>query len=460
MSQLYDLNLERSLLGGVLHLPQHAYELAAEHLIADSFYDRRNGAIFRLMGRLHDRGTPPGLAILIEALGDNLEKIGGMDTIQAMLDSVLNASQVAPHAKRIAELHHLRRLVEGLNLALQECGREATFNSIGQAVREIVLTRTEHATGADMQSLAHCLDGFLEDLTKRSDEIDRRVAANEPDLNVTRGLATGFYELDEISGGLKPGELTIVASRPGQGKSAIATNILAAVCGPRRQTPAVLFSLEMSAKEIAERMVCSGTMAPGVSTKALNTPRLEQGQWNELSRSFNQLGKAPCWICDRGTLQPQDIRALIGEAIRKNAIELAIVDYLQLIAPPFHAAKLNLTGQVTAISREMKLIAKDYNLPLIVLCQLNREIDKRGTGARPRLSDLRESGAIEQDADRVIFIHHPPPPKPTEKDPHPSLPLSELVIAKQRNGPLGTIQLLWEPEFTRFRNPARQGELS
>jgi replicative DNA helicase len=264
-----------------------------------------------------------------------------------------------------------------------------------------------------------------------------------------RGVETGYFDLDEMLNGLQAGEMIVVAARPSMGKTALAMNLVEYIAADS-QRPCAVFSLEMSKQQLAQRMLCS---RGGIDAHKLRRGMLQAQEYQKLATVVGELSKAPIWVDDSASLTPLELRAKARRLKRKEDIQCIMIDYMQLMDNP---GPENRQQQISEISRSIKAVARELNVPVIALSQLNRASEGRD-GHRPRMSDLRESGSIEQDADVVILLHREDYYKMSEPDFQPDN-IAELIIAKQRNGPTGTVKLAFMSKTTRFENMSAQGD--
>jgi replicative DNA helicase len=467
-----NIELEMSVLGAIMLEPKEGYPLAADILTRESFYLEGHALIFETMGDLHRRGIPPDSVAVLDALRREvavdsqtevkyhplLNRVGGPGVVLGMLNSVPTAANLEWHARRVAEKGHLRQLIRACTRVIEDCYRqELPLPDILDRAESSILALASQSTSLDDEavSIAEILGEYMDQLVQRSDEIQRRREAGETDINVAPGYSTGFANLEAFNFRLRPAELTIIAARPSKGKSALANN-LASNIALKLDVPVVIFTMEMSARQVAERMLSSGSRATypdgsgrwiGVPTTKLQNPDLSDGEWSVIQQSFQRLSRAPIFLYDRPELRPSDMRRITQRLMARVGRQLVvIVDYLQLMSAERESDSLY--ADITKISRANKALSQRYGIPVIGLSQFSREVEKQKR--RPMLSDLRESGAIEQDADNVIFIHHPDQPAPAP----PDLPTVELIIAKHRNGPIGTANMIWHAALTRFLDAA------
>ena len=432
-----------SVLGSVLIAEAALSTLQVEvRLRPEDFYLPKHGAIFRAMVSLADKSEAVDaltVAAELDQVGE-LQQVGGSTYIHSLPSNVPSAGNVARYGAIVRDRAQLRRLLSTLREAESE-----VFNFPGSA-REL-FDKTEaqiyHVAHEETTSELTRLDEILHD------EIDKLEALSEAGVALT-GTPSGFKDLDNLTGGFQPGNLIVLAARPAMGKSALALNIAQnATLGKgtegRGPVPVALFSLEMSRVEIAHRML--GAEAK-ISGDALRKGQVKS-DWRRVLLASEKLSKAPLWIDDSSDLGIHELRAKVRRLkSREPELGLVIVDYLQLMRP--EDSRENRVLQIGTISRGLKLLAMELKMPVIALSQLSRRLEER-TDKRPMLSDLRESGSIEQDADVVMFIYRESVyDKDDDQEDAPAADEAELIVGKHRNGPIGNIKLIWQANFARF----------
>jgi replicative DNA helicase len=439
------IEAEVSVLGAVLIAEAALSQLQVEvRLRPEDFYLPKHGSIFRAMLTLADRSEPIDaltVASELERQGE-LAQVGGTAYVHSLPSSVPSAGHVAQYGQIVRDRAQLRRLLGTLREA-----EDQVFSFPGSA-RELF-----DQTEAQIYKVAH--EETTSELTRLDDilhdEIDKLEALSEKGVALT-GTPSGFKDLDDLTGGFQPGNLLILAARPAMGKSALALNIAQnATLGKgtegRGPVPVALFSLEMSRVEIAHRML--GAEAK-ISGDALRKGQVKS-DWRRVLLASEKLSKAPLWIDDSSDLGIHELRAKVRRLkSRQPDLGLVIVDYLQLMRP--EDSRENRVLQIGTISRGLKLLAMELKMPVIALSQLSRRLEER-TDKRPMLSDLRESGSIEQDADVVMFIYRESVyEKDEDAEDAPAADEAELIVGKHRNGPIATIKLVWQAQFARFMN--------
>jgi replicative DNA helicase len=440
----YAPEAEISVLGGML-IDGDAVARALEIVDDSMFYREANRRIFRSMARLFQRGQVIDPITISEELKktDELDFVGGLAYLAELLDAVPTAANIEYHARIVRERALLRKLIEASSQIIRDSYEP------GERTVEEVLDAAEHNIFQVAQS--HDREGFVwikKILYPTFEKIEQIQAAQG---GIT-GIPTGFSDLDEMTGGFQRGDLVIVAARPSMGKTAMVTGV-ALHASITHQIPTAVFSLEMSKEQLVQRMLCSEAL---VDLGKLLRGRLSDDDYVRLAQAAGHLNTAPIWIDDSGSLSVLEMRA---KARRLKAeqpdLGLIIVDYLQLMQAGPKGAE-NRQQEVSAISRGLKALAKELSVPIISLSQLSRAPEQR-SDHRPQLSDLRESGSLEQDADLVMFLYRPEYYVTRDEAAEKGLQgKAELIIGKQRNGPTGTVDLFFRKECTRFENYTKQ----
>src|SRR5215470_17330303 len=433
----HNLEAERSVLGAIL-LHNDAFNLAAEVIDSGDFFRDAHRRIFDRMVKLSERSNAIDLVTLKEELGrsGDLDQVGGPAYITALVDGVPRSTNVEHYARIIKEKATLRNLIFSANKILAtayEGGEEA----------DIILDQAEHAIFAIADDKVR--DGFvsMKQLAQSSlDTIEKLHARKE----LITGVPTGFTDLDEMMSGLQPSDLIIVAARPSMGKTSLVLNIAQHV-GTKTDMTVGVFSLEMSKEQLFLRML---TAEARIDAHRLRGGFLGERDWGKLSQALGTLSEAKVFIDDSPGSGVLEMRAKCRRLASEHGLDLVIIDYIQLMQG--RGRFENRTLEVASISRSLKGLAKELNVPIIVLSQLSRAPESR-SDHRPQLSDLRESGALEQDADVVIFIYREEQYADKES-PVDAQGVAELIIGKQRNGPTGVVKLAFIREFTRFENLA------
>ncbi|MCH7342179.1 replicative DNA helicase [Pelomonas sp. CA6] len=433
---------EQSVLGGLL-IDNSAWDKAADLLSEGDFYRYEHKQIYAAVGKLVNAGKPADVVTVYEELTSlgKAEECGGLAYLNALAQSVPSAGNLRRYAEIVRERAILRKLVQTSDEI-----STAALNPQGRAVNEIldeaegkIFRIGEEGTrsGQGFQSM----DRLMVELMDRVNELAENGAED------VTGVRTGFYDLDRMTAGLQRGDLIILAARPSMGKTAFAINIGEAVA-INEGLPVVIYSMEMGAAQLALRMVGS---IGRIDQSHLRTGRLKDDEWSRLAEAVDKLGNAPIFIDESPGLSPSEVRARARRQARIcGQLGLIIIDYLQLMSGNGGGSEENRATVVGEISRGLKALAKELRCPVIALSQLNRSVETR-PDKRPMMSDLRESGAIEQDADIIMFIYRDEYYTKEEcKEPG----VAEIIIAKQRNGPVGTVKLAFQRQNTKFENLA------
>ncbi len=426
----HNLEAEESVLGAMM-LSSEAIADVVELIRPEDFYRSANGRVFESLRTIYARGEPVDAITAVEELRRRglLDDVGGHLYIHELVDAVPAPSAAAHYARIVSQHALLRRLISAA-ADIMEMGYSAPEDPdrVADEAEQRIYDVARRDEKDQIASLHDLVDQAILDL----EHIQNRESA-------FAGLPTGFRDVDTLLSGLQPGNLIVVAARPGVGKSSFATN-LARNVAVDHGTPVAMFSLEMSRWEIGMRLLCAEARVPW---DAIRNKRVGAEHWASIAQAAEALHEAPLTIVDSGNVTIVDIRAKARRlATRRGGLGLIIVDYLQLMS--HHRRVDNRQQEIAEISRSLKLLAKELDIPVISVSQLNRDPERR-QDKRPQLSDLRESGAIEQDADVVMFIHR------DDTDPGKK-GIAELIVAKHRNGPTDTVALSFFPHLTQFRN--------
>lgn len=428
-----NLEAEMAVLGAML-FDEQAVARVIELVKESFFYVDSHRKIFSAMLGLFDKNRPIDLVTVTEELRKEklLEQAGGAAYLAQLTAQVATAANVEHYARIIREKAILRHLIDSATQIIQE-----SFEGSADAVT--LLDRAEQSIFEISQSKIEGRFVALKDIIKDSIEtIDRLYQRKE---HVT-GLATGYHDFDIKTAGLQPADLIILAGRPSMGKSALAAGICEYV-GVDLNKPVAFFSLEMSKEQLVQRFLCSHAR---VDAQKVRTGYLSHTDWPKLTSAAGKLSEAPIFIDDTPGVSVLELRAKARRLKSQFDIQLIVVDYLQLMQGSSRAESRQ--QEISEISRSLKALARELGVPVIAVSQLSRAVESR-TGNRPQLSDLRESGAIEQDADLVVFVFREEYYNQTEDNKNKA----ELIIAKQRNGPIGSIDMVFVKEWTRFENP-------
>ncbi|MBW8831366.1 MAG: replicative DNA helicase [Burkholderiales bacterium] len=434
----HSIEAEQSALGGLL-LDNGAWDLAADVLSDNDFYRFEHRHIYAAIGTLINADKPADVITVFEqlqALG-RAGDCGGLPYLNSLAQSVPSAANIRRYAEIVRERSVLRKLVSAGDLIAT-----GAFNTQGKPASQVIdeaeslifrIGEEGSKSKQEVQSIDHLVVKF----------IDRVSVLAESDEDVT-GVRTGFYDLDQMTTGLQPGDLIVLAARPSMGKTALALNIAenVAVDGG---LPVMVFSMEMSSDQLTQRLI--GSLGR-IDQQHLRTGKLADDEWGRLSEAVEKLGRVQIFIDESPALTPSEVRARARRQARKcGRLGLVVVDYLQLMSGTSGASEENRATELGEISRGLKALAKELQCPVIALSQLNRGVEGRND-KRPMMSDLRESGAIEQDADVIMFIYRDDYYNKESSEPG----VAEIILSKQRNGPTGTVKLTFLKPMTRFEN--------
>jgi replicative DNA helicase len=438
---------EQSVLGGLL-IDNLAWDKAGDVVTEGDFYRFEHREIFNAIAQLMNASKPADVITVFEQLQSSgkAEAVGGLAYLNALAQSVPSAANLRRYAEIVRERSVLRKLIS----ASDEIATNA-FNPQGRAVAQI-LDEAEGKIFKIGEEGSRNKQGFISISQLAVELIDRVTELYENGAEEVTGVRTGFFDMDRMTAGLQKGDLIILAARPSMGKTAFALNIAENVA-VQEGLPVLVFSMEMGASQLALRMVGS---IGRIDQSGLRTGRIKDDEWGRLTEAVDKLSKAPLYIDETPGLNPAELRARARRMARQygGTLGLIVIDYLQLMSGTSKSEGENRATELSEISRGMKALAKELQCPVIALSQLNRSVETR-TDKRPMMSDLRESGAIEQDADIIMFIYRdeyynkPDGPTPT-KEPG----VAEIIIGKQRNGPVGTVKLAFIKPLTKFDNLA------
>ena len=434
----HSLLAEQSVLGGLMH-DSNVWDDLADRLIPEDFYRHEHRLIYQALSELAKRYQPLDAVTVSEHLEANgrLQDTGGLPYLAGLVQDTPGASNILAWADIVRE-HSIRRQLIRVGGQIIEKGYAKDGTDTGelldQAEREVfqIAERRRHNDKVGVQ-VADLVGTAVEEIQRRSEGQD------------TAGLPTGLHRFDDRTTGLHPGDLVILAARPAMGKTSLAMNWVehAAMI---KKVPAAVFSMEMPALQLAQRLISSHGR---INQEGLRKGQLNPEEWGRINSAATTLRESVIIIDDTPALSPTELRARARRMKREHKIGLIMVDYLQLMQVPNSSE--NRTNEIAEISRSLKALAKELELPVIALSQLNRSVEQRDN-KRPRMSDLRESGGIEQDADLIVFIYRDEYYNPDSIDKG----VSEVIIAKQRNGPTGTIRAAFLGQYTRFENLATE----
>ena len=437
----HSIEAEQSVLGGLL-LDNLAWDRAADLLTESDFYRYEHRQIYAAISSLVGGGKPADVVTVnehLQSLG-RADDCGGLVYLNALAQSVPSAANIRRYAEIVRERAVLRKLIG----ASDEIATQA-FNPQGKPVTQI-LDEAESRIFQIGEEGSRSKQGFIGIDKLVVELIDRVTELHENGAEEVTGVRTGFYDLDRYTAGLQKGDLIVLAARPSMGKTALALNIAEHVA-VREELPVLVFSMEMGASQLAVRMV--GSLGR-IDQQHLRTGALRDDEWTRLTEAVDQLGKVSLFIDETAALNPAELRARARRMARQfgGTLGLIVVDYLQLMSGSAGSDE-NRATELGEISRGLKALAKELQCPVLALSQLNRSVESRND-KRPMMSDLRESGAIEQDADVIMFIYRDDYYNKDSKEPG----VAEIIIAKQRNGPVGTLKLTFLKPLTRFDNLA------
>ena len=434
------LDAEMSLLGAVL-IDEEVIADASELVSAKDFYDKRHALVFGAMMRLYEKHKPVDLLTLTEELKkkDELEAVGGSAYLTELTNYVPTAAHAEAYAELVAQKAVRRRLIKA-SAEISEMGfdEDTTTQELLERAEAELFSVSDQSLKQDLVSI----ESVLTESFDRIEELHRNKGA-------LRGIRTGYRDLDNMTAGLQRSDLIILAARPAMGKTTLVTN-LAYNVATIAKLPVLFFSLEMSKEQLIDRMLAD---ASGVDSWNIRTGNLSDEDFSKLSDAMGEMAEAPIFIDDTPGLSVLEMRTKARRAAHDQPLGLIIVDYLQLMQSSGNHNG-NRVQEVSEISRGLKLIARELNVPLIALSQLSRSVESR-TPPVPQLSDLRESGSIEQDADIVSFIYRPAYYEPDNPEVQN---ITDLILAKHRNGPVGKVQLYFHPERLRFMSLDKRHE--
>jgi len=434
-----NIEAEESLLSAIL-VDNTALLEVVEILAPQDFYRTAHQKIFAAISDLFNRGEPIDLVTLANGLKEkgHLEGVGGAAYLARLVDTVPMAVNAQHYARIVHDKAVLRRLIEKANAITKRCfqehgGTEEIIDFAEASIFEV----TEKKARQAFYPLSKLIDGNIDFLEEK-----------QKNKSMVTGVPTGFTHLDNLTSGFQNSDLIILAARPSMGKTALALN-MARNAAVDAGVPVAIFSLEMSKEQLSLRLLCSEAR---IDSSRLRSGFFSMEDWDRLTDAAGVLSAAPIFIDDSPTLSAMEVRAKARRLKMDKNIGLVVIDYLQLMQGRASAERRDL--EISEISRSLKALAKEISLPVIALSQLNRMLEQR-TDKRPRLSDLRESGALEQDADVVAFIYRDEVYNKEEANPHKGT--AEVILAKQRNGPTGDVLLTFLSAYTRFENMAPEG---
>ncbi|MGW1373321.1 replicative DNA helicase [Streptomyces sp. NPDC002446] len=432
-----DLDAEQSVLGGML-LSKDAIADVVEVLKGEDFYRPAHELVFQAILDLYAKGEPADPITIAAELTKRGEigRVGGASYLHTLVQSVPTAANAEYYAEIVHERAVLRRLVEaGTRITQMGYAADGDVDEIVNKAQAEIYAVTEQRTSEDYLPLGDIMEGAL-------DEIEA-IGSRQGQMT---GVPTGFTDLDSLTNGLHPGQMIVIAARPAMGKSTLALDF-ARACSIKSNLPSVIFSLEMGRNEIAMRLLSAEAR---VALHHMRSGSMTDEDWTRLARRMPDVSAAPLYIDDSPNLSMMEIRAKCRRLKQRNELKLVVIDYLQLMQSGGSKRAESRQQEVSDMSRNLKLLAKELELPVIALSQLNRGPEQR-TDKKPMVSDLRESGSIEQDADMVILLHRE---DAYEKE-SPRAGEADLIVAKHRNGPTATITVAFQGHYSRFVDMAQ-----
>jgi len=433
----HSIEAEMSVLGSMM-LDETALLKAIEILQEDDFYIKAHKTIFKAIVELFEEKATADVLSVKDKLEKEkkLEEIGGAEYLGTLVDSVITPDLITEHAKIVLEKSIYRKVIQVANSILSQAYQEGfpADDLLDFAEHKILEIGERRVSGGWVKS---------SDLVMRVfEEIERTMSSRE---GMVVGLPSGFKDLDSLTTGFQPGDLVILASRPSVGKTTFALNIMRFL-SIEKKIPTAIFSLEMTKEQLAFRLLC---MQGRVDAQKIRRGIIKREEIRKLTSAANKLAKAPIFIDDTAAIPILELKAKARRIVKEAGVKLIVVDYLQLIQGPKDVD--NRQQEISAISRSLKALAKELNITVLALSQLSRAVEQRHD-KRPQLSDLRESGAIEQDADTVLFIYRPEMARRPEEISEEEKNIAEIIIGKQRNGPIGSIRLTFIKDQLRFEN--------
>ncbi|WP_088243354.1 replicative DNA helicase [Calothrix rhizosoleniae] len=429
-----NIEAEEAILGGILLDPE-AIARVSDRLVPEAFYISTHKEIYQVALKLHAQGKPTDLLSVTSWLKDCdlLAKVGGMSKLASLVDRTVSAVNIDALAGLVMEKYLRRKLIKaGNEIVHLGYETETELPKVLDKAEQKVFSIAQERPQSGLVHIADTLITTFQDIEERHQGV------------ALPGIPGGFYDLDSMTSGFQRSDLVIIAGRPSMGKTAFCLN-LAHNIATLYKLPVAMFSLEMSKEQLVQRLLASEA---GIESGYLRSGRISQSQWEPLSRAIGMLSEMPIYIDDTPNITVTEMRSQARrlQAEMGTELGLVIIDYLQLM----EGAGDNRVQELSRITRSIKGLARELNTPVIALSQLSRGVEAR-TNKRPMLSDLRESGSIEQDADLVIMLYR----DDYYNSDSPDRGIAEVIIAKHRNGPTGTVKLLFDPQYTKFKNLAR-----
>ena len=424
---------EEAVVGAVL-INSEVYYDVAQFLSADDFYIHRNKWIWEAFSRLHEQRIPVDLLTLSEELerAGQLAEIGGSAYLTSLINQVPTSLNAEAYGRIVEENSIRRKMINAANQIASLAYKGSTIDDVMNEAEKAVFNVSEKRLKHDLQPIRNVLSTYydrIDDLSKRPDDF--------------HGVPTGFYDLDKLLGGLQPSDLLIIAGRPGQGKTGFLLSIAKNAALTHKKHVAI-FSLEMSNEQVVQRLIAQET---GIDSQRLRTGKLLENEWPLFTHAIEVFSDTHIYLDDTPAITPLQLRTKCRRLHMEFGIDLVIVDYLQLMGGD--SRNDNRVQEVSHISRSLKVLARELNVPVLTAAQLSRAVEQR-TDKRPVLSDLRESGSLEQDADIVMFIYRP---DQYEKD-SDKQNVAQILVSKHRNGPVGEVELIFRGALAKFENAA------
>lgn len=433
----HSIQAEQSVLGGLM-LDNQTWDSVADKVVVEDFYRKDHRLIFSAIEKLAEKQDPFDVITLSESLEaiDELKSVGGLGYLAMLAKDTPTAANIVAYANIVRDRSVLRQLIHiGTEIS------DSAFNTEGRDTSELLECAEREVFKIAEQRQRGEQGGFKSIKNLLATAVDKIETLYEQEGNIT-GASTGFNDFDDLTSGLQPADLIIVAGRPSMGKTTIAMNMAENVA-IKGDKPVAVFSMEMPGDSLAMRMMSS---LGRIDQNKVRTGKLDDDEWPRLTSAINLLAETKLFIDDTPALTPTEVRARARRLMREHGqLGLIVLDYLQLMQSP--SSGESRVQQISDISRGLKALAKELNVPVVALSQLNRNLEQR-PNKRPVMSDLRESGAIEQDADLIVFVYR----DEVYNEDSPDKGIAEVIIGKQRNGPLGTVRLTFLGKYTRFEN--------
>ena len=433
----HDLISEKALLGCLLTDGQSFDQISDLRLEANDFYSPRHGIVYESVAELAMENSAVDYISLQGRLGDKgkLESVGGVSFLTDLVEDQASTANIHHYGKTVKEKSRMRDLIRA-GMRVADLGRSynGKIDDFVDEVEGLFFNLTDQAKSGKMVQLKKCLLESLKDLEQMGDKGE------------TEGLSTGYPQLDKYFLGMRPGQLIVLAARPGMGKTSLALNMAAHVCEQARK-PVAIFSLEMLSKELSMRMLSAKAK---VDSKKIRTKNYSADELKIMGNAIQELSSYPIFINDSGSTTVIDIQSQCRKLLSEYGLGLVIIDYLQLMSSP--NKMISREQQIAEMSRSLKMMARELGCPVLAMSQLNRAVESR-PNKRPNTSDLRESGAIEQDADLVAFVYRDELYNPDTPEPG----VAEIIVGKNRNGETGVAKLAWVGPYTSFENLSPQG---